>query len=131
MTEISVTGQKRLVTLQGEFTSKFPRMGLMFFSLEEAKKADQGVAIRPLPSGQTIASVRTKVAKGDMSIHGNTTVGSLESGFRDDYGLHVQVCVMREGKPVYTGALVDGISLSELDRRCVEQNRGDFKYPTA
>jgi hypothetical protein len=131
MAEISVAGQKHLVTLQAEFTRKFPRMGLMFFSLEEAKKAEQGVTIRPLPSNQTIASVRTKVAKGDMSIHGNTTVGTLESGFRDDYGLHVQVCVMRDGRPAYTGGRWDGISLSELDRRGVEQNWDEFRYPTA
>lgn len=126
---VSVTGQKKLSTLQSEFTGKFPRLGLMFFSLDEARKAEQGATIRPLPSDQTVASVRTKVAKGDLSIHGNTTVGTLEAAFRQDYGLQVQVCVMREGKPVYTGAAVDGVSLTELDRRCQEQSRGAFVYP--
>lgn len=126
---ISVTGQKKLATIQSEFTGKFPHLGLMFFSLDEAKKAEQGGTIRPLDSDRTVASVRTKVAKGDMSIHGNTTVGAIEGGFRDSYGLYVQVCVMREGKPTYTGSAVDGLSLSELDRRCREQARGEFRYP--
>jgi hypothetical protein len=128
--DISVTGQKKLATIQSEFSGKFPQLGLMFFSLEEAKKADQGHSIKPLPSDQTVASVRTKSAKGDLSIHGNTTVGTLESAFRDDYGLFVQVCYMREGKPVYTGASLDAASLSELNRRAAEQGRGAFAYPS-
>lgn len=126
---ISVTGQKKLSTIQSEFSTKFPQLGLMFFSIEESKRAERGEQIRPLPSDQTVASVRTKAAKGDMSIHGNTTVGSLEGNFRTDYGLYVQVCYMREGKPVYTGESLDAVSLSELNRRAGEQGRGTFVYP--
>jgi hypothetical protein len=127
--EISVTGQKKLVTIQSEFTGKFPQLGLMFFSLDEAKKAEQGQSMKPLPTDQTVASVRTMAAKGDLSIHGNTTVGRLEAAFRDDYGLFVQVCYMKEGKPVYSGASLDSVSLSELNRRAAEQGRGAFAYP--
>lgn len=126
---ISVTGQKKLSTIQSEFTGKFPHLGLLFFPLEEAKKAERGEQIRPHRSDQTVASVRTMAAKGDMSIHGNTTVGSLEGKFRDDYGLYVQVCYMREGKPVYTAESLNPVSLSELNRRAGEQGRGPFKYP--
>lgn len=126
---ISVTGQKKLSTIQSEFTGKFPHLGLLFFPLEEAKKAERGEQIRPHRSDQTVASVRTMAAKGDMSIHGNTTVGSLEGKFRDDYGLYVQVCYMREGKPVYTAESLNPVSLSELNRRAGEQGRGAFKYP--
>lgn len=127
--DISVTGQKKLVTIQDEFTQKFPQLGVVFFSLDEAKKAEQGQTMRPLPTDQTVASVRTKAAKGDLSIHGNTTVGTLEARFRDDYGLFVQVCYMKEGKPVYTGASLDAVSLAELNRRAAEQGRGEFAYP--
>lgn len=126
---ISVTGQKRLATIQAEFTEKFAQLGLMFFSIEEAKKAERGERIQPLPSDQTVASVRTKAAKGDMSIHGNTTVGTIESRFRDEYGLYVQVCCMRDGKPVYTADSLNGAGLSELNRQAAEQGRGAFAYP--
>lgn len=129
-TAISVTGQKKLSTIQSEFTAKFPHLGLLFFSLEEAKKAEGGGQIRPLQPDRTVASVRTKTAKGDMSIHGNTTVGTVESGFSDDYGLFVQVCFMKDRKPVYSGAALDGLSLSELNRKVAEQGRGPFEYPS-
>ena len=127
--DISVTGQKKLATIQSEFSGKFPQLGVMFFSLEESKKMEHGHSMKPLPSDQTVASVRTKSGKGDLSIHGNTTVGTLESAFRDDYGLFAQVCYMREGKPVYTGASLDSASLAEINRRAGEQGRGAFVYP--
>ena len=127
--DISVTGQKKLATIQSEFSDKFPQLGVMFFSLEESKKMEHGHSMKPLPSDQTVASVRTKSGKGDLSIHGNTTVGTLESAFRDDYGLFAQVCYMREGKPVYTGASLDSASLAEINRRAGEQGRGAFVYP--
>lgn len=126
---ISVTGQKKLSTIQSEFTGKFAQLGLMFFSLEEAAKAARGEHIRPLPSDQTVASVRTKAARGDMSIHGNTTIGTIETRFVEEYGLYVQVCYMREGKPVYSADTLNGMSLSELNRRAFEQGRGAFEYP--
>jgi hypothetical protein len=129
-TAISVTGQKKLSTIQAEFTAKFSHLGLLFFSLDEAKKAEGGGQIRPLHPDRTVASVRTKTAKGDMSIHGNTTVGSVESGFAEDYGLYVQVCFMKDSKPVYSGSALDGLSLSELNRKVGDQGRGAFVYPT-
>jgi hypothetical protein len=36
---------------------------------------------------------------------------------------------MREGKPVYTGASLDSVSLAEINRRAGEQGRGAFVYP--
>ena len=126
---ISVTGQKKLATLQAEFTAKFPCLGLMFFPLDEAEKAARGEQMTPLPSDQTVASARTAPGRGDLSIHGNTKVGSLEANFRNDYGLYVQVCYMRDAKPVYTAEGLDDVTLAELDRRARERGRGDFRYP--
>jgi hypothetical protein len=127
---IAVTGQKKLSTIQSEFTSRFNYLGLMFFSLEEAEKASQGLVIRSLQTDQTIARVRTKAAKGDLSIHGSNIVGAIEERFKLDYGLSVQVCCMLNGKPAYTGATANALTLSELNRRADEKGRGVFQYPT-
>ena len=101
----------------------------MFFSLEEAEKASQGLVIRSLQTDQTIASVRTKAAKGDLSIHGSNIVGAIEERFKLDYGLSVQVCCMLNGKPAYTGDAANALTLSELNRRAEEKDRGVFQYP--
>ena len=127
---IAVTGQKKLSTIQSEFTSRFNHLGLMFFSLEEAEKASQGLVIRSLQTDQTIARVRTKAAKGDLSIHGSNIVGAIEERFKLDYGLSVQVCCMLNGKPAYTGDAANALTLSELNRRADEKGRGVFQYPT-
>ena len=102
----------------------------MFFSLEEAEKASQGLVIRSLQTDQTIARVRTKAAKGDLSIHGSNIVGAIEERFKLDYGLSVQVCCMLNGKPAYTGDAANALTLSELNRRADEKGRGVFQYPT-
>ena len=127
--DIAVTGQKKLSTIQSEFTGKFNHLGLMFFSLEEAEKASQGLVIRSLQTDQTIARVRTKAAKGDLSIHGSNIVGAIEERFKLDYGLSVQVCCMLNGKPAYTGDAANALTLSELNRRAEEKDRGVFQYP--
>jgi len=63
-----------------------------------------------------------------MSIHGNTTVGSLKGRFKSDYGLYVQVCVMRDGKPTYIGSNLKGTTLPDLDRRAADKGREVFQY---
>ena len=78
---------------------------------------------------QTIARVRTKAAKGDLSIHGSNIVGAIEERFKLDYGLSVQVCCMLNGKPAYTGDAANALTLSELNRRAEEKDRGVFQYP--
>jgi hypothetical protein len=127
---IAVTGQKLLATLQREFSERFPQLGIMFFSIQEMEKAARGERIYPLPSDQTIARVRSKFASGDISIHGNTRVGTLEGAFLTDYGLRVQVCYMRDGKAVYTGDVIDVLTLTELNRRAEARGCGPFIYPT-
>ena len=127
---IAVTGQKLLATLQREFSERFPQLGIMFFSIQEMERATRGERIYPLPSDQTIARVRSKFARGNISIHGNTRVGTLEGAFLTDYGLSVQVCYMRDGKAVYTGEVVNVITLTELNRRAEARGCGPFIYPT-
>ena len=75
--------------------------------------------------------LRLKVHQGfsmGQTAEDSATVGSLEGRFKSDYGLYVQVCVMRDGKPTYTGSNLDGTTLSDLDRRAAEKGREVFQY---
>jgi hypothetical protein len=126
--DIRMTGQKLISTLQREFTERFPFLGLMLFSAEEWEKSLRGERIKPLPSDRTLASVRTKKATEELSIHGNTKVGNLENEILDTFGLYSQVCLMQGGKKAYTGTSHNGYSLSELNRRREEATAERFVY---
>lgn len=126
--EIRMSGQKLISTLQREFTDRFPFLGLMLFSAEEWEKSLRGERIKPLPSDRTLASVRTKKAQEELSIHGNTKVGNLEQEILETFGLYSQVCLMQGGKKAYTGSSHDGYSLSELNRRREEAGAERFVY---
>ncbi|HAW96651.1 MAG: hypothetical protein CMJ33_07635 [Phycisphaerae bacterium] len=115
--EVKVTGQKKISTLQAEFTECYPYLGLMFFTEEEFEKSKAGEKIRPLNPDQTIASVRTRTTGEDISMHGRTHVGTIENAFLEGYGLYVQICKSEGGKRKYTGGGYDSMSLTEISRK--------------
>ena len=127
VTEITVTGQKKIATLQQEFTEKFPYLGIRLFSEEEWQKSLRGENITALPADQTIAKVRTKQHPEAISIHGRTKVSTLEEQFRERYGLNCQVIVHKKGSKTksYTSGEMDALGLTELNRRLAAS--GDFQ----
>jgi hypothetical protein len=125
---ISITGQKKIATLQREFNEHHPYLGLMLFTSEEYAKSAKGEAIRPISGEFTIASVREKKSTEELSIHGNMLVKTLESRIRDVYGLYAQVCIMTDqGRRAYTGESHDDYSLSELNKRQQSKGRMTFR----
>lgn len=124
--EITVTGQKKIATLQREFTEKFPFLGIRLFSEEEWKKSLRGDKIKALPTDQTIAKVRTRQHAEPISIHGRTKVSTLEEQFRERYGLNCQVVVHKKGASTksYTTGEMDSLGLTELNRRL--ETSGEF-----
>ena len=77
---------RTLKDIQEEFSDKFPFLRIEFFTwigkTEEKQKLNPEL---------TIGEVRTIHKEGDLSIHGNLKVRTLEANFRDIYGLSVQV----------------------------------------
>ena len=77
---------RTLKDIQEEFSDKFPFLRIDFFSwigkTEEKQKLNPEL---------TIGEVRTIHKEGEVSIHGNLKVRTLEANFRDIYGLSVQV----------------------------------------
>ncbi len=118
---ITVTGQKKVETLQREFTDEFPHLAIMLFAEEEFAKSQRGERARPLSGDQTIADVRTKKSRDDLSIHGSTHIGSIEATFLDTYGLRAQICIRRDGKGKYTDQSFDAYSLSEVERHAARE----------
>jgi hypothetical protein len=117
--QITVSGNKKISTLQKEFSAKFPYLGINFFSEEEWAKSQRGEIVWPLRADQTIASVRTKVHPEPLSIHGRTKVATLEKNFLEQYGMYCQVIFRKKGetKFFYTSGDQDQYSLTDFNRK--------------
>jgi hypothetical protein len=110
---ISVTGNKKIKTLQKEFNEAFPYLQLCIFPVSEKKKTTK----YSHPGEKLITEVRTKVSPGEISIHGATLVKNLEKEFEDEYGLYAEVCyITKEGKGYYTSRAYDEMSLTQLNK---------------
>ena len=111
--EISVSGNKKIQTLQKEFTKKYPYIRICLSPLSEKKKKSQS----PHSGNLKISEVRTKDNPGKVSLHGRTLVGTIEKNFDKLFGIYVQVCyTTSDGKRFYTGASHDKLSLTKLNK---------------
>lgn len=124
-TEISVRGNKKIVTLQKEFNKKFPYLQLcLFYSYMRDEKTKQ-----QLPEDKTLASVRRADTGGDISISGNKKIRTLEKEFDTVFGLYAQVCYYDpDGKGYYTSGSADEKTLSAFNAECEARGCVKGKY---
>ena len=112
--EISVSGNKKIKTLQKEFTKKFPHIRLSLYPLSEKRKKTQ----TPHSSELKISEVRTKNNPGKVSLNGRTLVGTLEKNFDKLFGLYVQVGYTKsDGGRYFTQSSTDKLSLTKLNKQ--------------
>lgn len=115
LSEITVSGQKKVETLMKEFNDKFPYLQLCIFpiSMKEATSKT------PVDRNLTIAKVRsqeTSTSEIEISIHGRKLVKNLEKEFLENYGLYVEVCYYdKDGHGYFTSGTYDDLTLSSLD----------------
>jgi hypothetical protein len=114
---ISVTGNKKIKTLQKEFNEAFPYLHLSIFPLSDKKKRQKMLCIHQYPGDKRISEVRTKVSPGEISIHGRTLVKNLEKEFENEYGLYAEVCYTeKDDERYYTSGKHDEMSLTQLNK---------------
>ena len=129
-TEISVTGNKKIITLQKEFNKKFPylRLAICFSYMRDAVR--KGETITQIDGDRTLASVRRADSGGDISISGNKKIKSLENEFDKVFGLYVQVCYTEsDGHRYYTSGSSDEMTLSAFNEKCKNEGckKGVFR----
>ena len=115
-TEITVSGNKKIATLQKEFNKKFPyiRLGIFYSYARNAVK--KGETITNIDGDKTLASVRRADSGGSISISGNKKVKSVEKEFDTVFGLYCQICYTNaEGNRYYTSGTSDEMTLSALN----------------
>lgn len=118
-TEISVSGNKKIGTLQKEFNKKFPYIRLGIYYSYARQQVAKGETITQIDGDKTLASVRRADTGGDISISGNKKIKSLEKEFDTVFGLYAQVCyTTAEGKRYYTSGSTDDMTLSAFNAEC-------------
>lgn len=129
-TGISVNGNKKIATLQKEFTKKFPYVGIYVFDPSMKEKARIGAAISPFNPDLTLASVRRVNSGGSISINGHKKIGTLENEFDSVFGLYVQVCCQTiRNQRHYTMPEQDAYTLTAYNKWCEENpEMVEFSY---
>lgn len=117
--EISVSGNKKIGTLQKEFNKKFPYIRLGIFYSYARQQVAKGESITQIDGDKTLASVRRADSGGDISISGNKKIKNLEKEFDTVFGLYAQVCYTNaEGNRYYTSGSADDMTLSKFNELC-------------
>ena len=118
-TEISVSGNKKIATLQKEFNKKFPFIRLGIYYSYARQQVAKGETITQIDGDKTLASVRRADSGGDISISGNKKIKSLEKEFDTVFGLYAQICyTTAEGKRYYTSGSDDDMTLAAFNAKC-------------
>ena len=112
---MEITDDKKIIEVQQEFHEKFPFLKIEFY--KQAHKSGEGsrgeIQLDPY---MTIQDARTDHSEGDLSIHANLKVETLEERFEEDYGLHVQV--FRKSKQIWLQTTAtDSWTLAEQNER--------------
>lgn len=119
VTDISVSGNKKIGTLQKEFNKKFPYIRLGIFYSYARQQVAKGESITNIPEDKTLASVRRADSGGDISISGNKKIKSLEKEFDTVFGLYAQICYTdADGHRYYTSGSDDEKTLASFNSEC-------------
>ena len=80
----------QLKDIQEQFNAKFPYLKIEFYKNPHAKGGGSPIREQLSPN-LVLSEVRIIHAEGELSIHANQKISTLEQAFLDQYGLSVQV----------------------------------------
>lgn len=87
---IEISDNREIVTIQKEFSEKFPYLNLVFFSKPHASGMGSSKKIM-VSNSHTLKECRRKHNTGNIEITPEMTVNELEGKFWADFGLSIQV----------------------------------------
>lgn len=109
--KIAINDNRKIVAIQEEFNKVFPYLKLEFFS--RSHKAGSGSAKKYIESRNlSLGEFRTLHTKKNMTITPDMTVRLVEQGFKEYYGLNIQV-FRKSGKVWLETTVTDGWTLEE------------------
>ncbi len=109
--ETIITENQKIVAVQKEFSTMFPFLRLEFYSNPNRGVGSSYTKLMKHIS-KTIGECRTIHSSGHVSIKPEMTVGELEQGFKDIYGLTVHV-FFQSGEEWFETADIDYLTLAK------------------
>lgn len=113
--KITINDQWKLIAVQEAFNVLFPYLKIQF-----SGKADRNLGFHPFKGpangSTTIKECRTVHRSDELTINPMMTVSDLEEGFRNIYGLGIQV-LRKSGKIWLETTVTDGWTLEEQNRQ--------------
>lgn len=114
MTEIIITDDLSIQQIQDKFNAHFPYLKIEFF--KSAHQEGEGSSKdNIITTNHIIGEIRYNHASGEVSMHGNQKVSTLEEAFKEKYGLNVQV-FRKSGKVWLETTKTDEWTLSEQNK---------------
>lgn len=108
-TELTMTGNKKIATVQKEFSTKFNYL-LLRFEHPSGRKIDES---------KTISEAREK-NNGDLSVTGSQLVSTFEAAGKEKFGLNLEVAYEVNGSWKRTEGAKNKMTLSALNKWCSE-----------
>ncbi|TVQ49878.1 MAG: hypothetical protein EA362_03695 [Saprospirales bacterium] len=112
---MDITNDKKIADIQREFSEKFPKLKIEFYKKPHETGEGSKDELKHDPNS-TIGEIRKKGSEGDLSIHGNLKVETLEANFQEQFGLNAQV-FRKSGNIWLQTTKTDDWTLSEQNDR--------------
>ncbi len=89
--EIIISDTKKICEIQEAFNNQFPHLKLEFFEYRRGQKSDFSKKNMLKDNNVNIGEIREFYQPSTISFNGNQKVNTLETNFREQHGLYVQV----------------------------------------
>ncbi|MCB0640895.1 MAG: hypothetical protein KDC44_04610 [Phaeodactylibacter sp.] len=122
-----ITDEKTIGQVCSAFHEKFPFLKIEFYT-EEHEVGKPSAATDKLDHNLAVGKARTVHNQGELSIHGNLKVSTLEENFKAQYGLNAQV-FRKSGNLWLQTSSTDSWTLHEQNRKgSSSENHFNEKY---
>ena len=106
MADITFTGNKKLKSINREWTSKFPYLYLSFYNADGKGQGSWDV---------THASVRASKNSKELSTNAGMKVSTFESRYKDAYGSSIEIKYIKGSRTYRTLGKHNDLTLSEMN----------------
>src|SRR5687768_12477986 len=113
--QITINDHRKILTIQREFSKKFPYLKIEFFSKPHSSGSASSRKLM-LPDSKTLGECRVIQRDGIINITPTMTVAELEQKFAKEYGLSIQL-FRRSGKAWLETTVTDGWTLEKQNKQ--------------